>query len=328
MKKVGIVLCVIFASCRPDVLDQPQESKFWSVEQFMKGPLDPRYANTGFFGGFNQRDLVADPSGNTPFSRGAIPNSLVVRPAFSQGREAAYAITEVWANHPNPWVQPVYLLPETSVGKRPQGGVFPVGIGSTFYSPFWRAEELQNSDTPLPESAREFLNANQTLVKKQLIFCPIVPKEFPGVFSSKIHPISGTLLAEFPPSPTGEANGNRAGFVDREKVTYLDVRGTRFSVSGASEQEVVESKIYFFVDKDNAILADEEPAILPNDAFRHSFVRRYNVRRPGPELKSEDGGVPELTSASAIERLPIQYVTRTDVTMAIIVLLANESLKP
>jgi hypothetical protein len=68
----------------------------------------------------------------------------------------------------------------------------------------------------------------------------------------------------------------RTAWVDDAEVSVLAVGADRVSVDG---QLPVESRLYTFVaGADGGLLPI--PAVLPNDAFRSSFVRRYDVRVP------------------------------------------------
>jgi hypothetical protein len=274
---------VLLAACAPSG-DVP-DAKFWAVEDFVAAR-----ARNPDFGGFFPKDLVVPEGEPLRFVPGmqAAGQGLTLFPAVAgQGRPAAFVITDIWANWPDPWVQPVYL-PRDEAGRPVEGAltVFPVDVASTFYSPFWRMEELltPNLTDTTYRSARDALNAPAGTVQRSgsIVFCPIVTADtgFADDGSGTVMPITRApaVLQPVPPQVHRgwlPRSSNQA-WVDAQPVTYFDFGGDHAPSDG---QRVFEAPLHFFV---KAAGGAPLPlaAVLPEDPVRHAFVRRHDVVLP------------------------------------------------
>ncbi len=234
------------------------------------------------FGAISSRKLAVKtgdpiPWRSRPFefddSRQGEGSGLPLWPAFADGQTASMLITEIWRDHPTPWVQPVYQF----AGRSDLRGLFPVGVKSTFYTPYWRAmlatvpaETTNDTFTSVPA----LLDANVPLQKSVMVVCPIVPSDTfiavpPGALNA-VRPMSGETVAQLTHSQA---------WVDGALVDYL---GIGFDRQTVTENELpVETPIYFFVKVAGAGKQGYSlPPVLPTDPTRHSLHRRYEVAIP------------------------------------------------
>ena len=303
-----LVTAGAFAACNAAPVTDP--AKMWSSRDFLNG-----HGKKLSFGGWEPDELMATkgevlrfmPDGGT--QQGGPGFTLF--PGLTDSRLAAFAITDIWENHPQPWVQPVWV-PLDESGNKVMGvwNVFPVDVDSTFYSPFWRAELLLTpgltQDTY--KSARDVLDAKVQRRQTAVVLCPIVPLRdegdevrFADDGSGPRHPLTLQLLKKVPAKPA-------KAWVDGNVVGYFDFGADR---TPADEQTLQEATAYFFVSAPG-----ERPlpltVVLPSDAVRHSLVRRVDVVIPAgakpfvptnrPDLKAmleARGLTVPLASASA-----------------------------
>jgi hypothetical protein len=199
---------------------------------------------------------------------------LTLFPAVADGAVAAFVITDIWRNHPEPWVQPVWA-PFDENGDRPDGvrNVFPVNVDSTFYSPFWRAELLLTPGLT-PEtfrSARDVYGVEADRRTGGIILCPIVPAstKFADDGSGPREPLT---LRPLPKLPEKTA----IAWVDGQEVSYFDFGFDRVQ---AEAQNLTETNAYFFVSS-----AEGKPlplaAVLRGNPEQHSLVNRVDVVLP------------------------------------------------
>lgn len=263
-------------------------AKVWTVQDFVEkaNKLDAKGLPLDF-GGWRPEELVVEAGQPLLFPTGTQsgPRGLTLFPAVAAGKAAAFVITEIWQDHPTPWVQPVWM-PRDEAGRPLDGvnNVFPVGIDSTFYSPFWRAEELlteQLSDTTY-RSARDVLSARPTRRSGSIIFCPFAPGDtgFADDGSGTKDPMTLTLATLKPAPPLVHPGWLplklSEGWVDGQPVLYFDFG---LDHAPADEQTLAEAPAYFFVRQ-----AGDRPlplaAVLPPDALRHALIRRVDVVLP------------------------------------------------
>lgn len=315
-------LCLVGCAPSGDV----DEAKFWTVANFISAR-----ARNPDFGGFSPQELVVPEGERLVFQAGTQASGvgLTLFPAVAEGRPASFVITEIWSSWPDPWVQPVYL-PRTEAGQ-PQDGtlnVFPIDVSSTFYSPYWRMEELLTPDLTdaTYRSARDVLNAPARTVRRSgsIVFCPIVPAEtrFADDGSGTKDPMTLTLatLKPTPPAvhPGWLPSALSTAWVDGRQVRYYDFGPDHAPSEG---QVVFEAPAYFFV-REAGGAPLPVAAVLPDDPVRHALVRRYDVVWPAgaapfvppnrPELRAlltrKELEVPELTDP-ALDAFP-QYTLR------------------
>lgn len=259
-------------------------AKLWTAREFVAAqgkPLD--------FGGWRPDELLVPEGGALRFLPGTQQGGpgLTLFPAVVEQGVAAFAITDLWANHPQPWVQPVWG-PVDENGAKVTGvwNVFPVDVDSTFYSPFWRMELLFTPGlTPETyQSGRDVLDAKVARRSGPIVLCPIVPAEvrFADDGSGPKDPL--TLRALALPAKLSNA------WVDGRQVTYYDFGPDR---APADEQTLQEARAYFFVSAPG-----ERPlplaAVLPAEPKRHSLVRRVDVVIPAGAAPFVPSNRPEL----------------------------------
>jgi hypothetical protein len=292
MRRLAAGMAALALGCAPAT---GPEAKLWTVEDF----LAARAADKDF-GGWRTSELVTLEGQPIPFRRAPHVDvdalqgpgyGLTVFPAFSEGQPASFVITELWRDHPTPWVQPTWQLVRALVpdnpGAAPVAGtqsIFPNGPQATFYSPFWRATYVLAPDASRDtyRSAVGVMNARLPSAQGPVFYCVLAPADggvaVAGGEARAVHP---WLLAEDVGLDGGSplavrAPAMRTAWVDDAEVSVLAVGADRVSVDG---QLPVESRLYTFVaGADGGLLPI--PAVLPNDAFRSSFVRRYDVRVP------------------------------------------------
>lgn len=280
---VGALLHTL-AAC---VSNPGEPAKLWTAREFVKSAP----AKTDF-GGWPADLLVTAEGGAIPFRRPPFkadadlqPSGagLTVFPAFSAGEVAAFTITDIWYEHPTPWVQPVWAVLNSS-GVRPAGvdgrpripNIFPVGVDSTFYSPYWRTEGLVlvAADEPdFPDdritSAKDVLDFGTPLQRGAIVYCPIVPSEVTiAGGATPVHPFTGAPL---------RVRTHLRAWVDDVEVKYLGFGEGRVSTDTAGE--LVEAPLYVFVHAAGEPLLPL-PAVMPDDAVGSSLVRRTDVVVP------------------------------------------------
>jgi hypothetical protein len=305
MKRLCVLAWLIATSCGPLTI---AESETWTTRSFTKFARADQD-----FGGLSSRTLAVAqgdliPWRSRPFDtedfRQGSGFGLALYPAFAQGKTASMLITEVWENHPTPWVQPVYQFVK---GGSPIRGIFAVGVESTFYTPFWRAERASVPDETGPAvytSAASVLDAKLSVTQGSMVVCPIIPSDL----NVAAAPDETVALRPLSGEPVNVVAHSQA-WVDGATVDYFGVGLDRITVTETGLP--VETPIYFFVSATGATLS--LPAILVDDATRHSLHRRYDIVLPAsfgvfvsanrPELKSYIQGegvhVPEADPAIA-----------------------------
>jgi hypothetical protein len=246
-----------------------------------------------------------------------LPASLFVRaegpvipvsPAYTEGAFSPYITTNLWANTPEVWVQPMYILvtdwnPITQTGTpvtTPPTWIFSVGPKSRFHSPFWRvyfAELPAGADPARYDSAARIIEDGLVL-----------------------HQGPGRLAALAPPRTTSieEIDVGRSWWTDRktqltmpkvrnqdlldgQPVASIDFGDNRFEWN--QDLEVIEQPFFVLFgckagDCKMSLLPNvggtgplfqRRAAIAPNNRPRFgSFWRLYFVRVPA------DGGAAVL----------------------------------
>ena len=289
MKRLALLLLLAGCNSGPAA----PAAKFWTSEEFLEYQGEAKH-----FGGFLPSELARPEGAPLRFQPGTQSGGpgLTLFPGIADGVNAAFAITDIWQDYPQPWVQPVWI-PLDESGVKPAGvwNVFPVNVESTFYSPFWRAEFLITpglTDTTY-KSARDVLSKKDFERRSgAIILCPLVDEDgtlFADDGSGSKDPVTLRLLGTSLPTKNSHA------WVDGEEVTYLDFGPDRAQADG---QNLIESIAYFFV-----TAAGERPlpltAVLPSEPKRHSFVRRVDVVIPAGAAAFVPSNRPELRALLA-----------------------------
>jgi hypothetical protein len=209
---------------------------------------------------------------------------LTIFPAYADGRPAAFVITELWANHPKPWLLPVYLhtvAPFDPVMKTnpPFPGslsIFPVDFAGSFYSPYWRATYYQ-ADRQLTDAVQVVGLGSEHIQVGSLIYCPLVPGNVVignADGGAPTHPFTdrplqgGALTDALAPGADGGA------FLPSVPVHYLAFGLDRVPWDGDT---VYDTPMYVFTDGTAALPL---PAILPDDPIHHGLARVVDVVWP------------------------------------------------
>lgn len=286
MKRAWLVL--LFIGCAPST--EPP-ARFWSSFEFAANASQDKD-----FGGISSRKLAVTSGERIPWraqpfepedSRQGDGVGLPLWPAFAEGQTASMVITEIWRDHPTPWVQPVYQF----AGRSDLKGIFPVGVKSTFYTPYWRAYFATVPESTSDEtfkSAVSLLDSKAPLQKSVMVVCPIVPRDMvlavPSGAPGPVRPLSGEAVTQLQQSEA---------WVDDALVWYL---GIGFDRQTVTENELpVETPLYFFVPVPGAGKEGFSlPPILPNEPMRHSLHRRYEVAIPATAGAFVSADRPEL----------------------------------
>ncbi|MDP3500387.1 MAG: hypothetical protein Q8S33_08645 [Myxococcales bacterium] len=275
MKTTASVLLLVMAACAPA---PAPTATVWTAREFFAR----RDVTAPIFGGWAPSQLLVTEGQTIPFTtrvQGAF-EGLTVFPGVSDGRAVGFVISDIWQDHPEPWVQPVYVPARSSpdgsaLQSRGLPTIFPVGLDSTFYSPWWRVELV-----PLDDAAATSLTSAELVLEQgtartlgPLVLCPIVPNDRFDVAAQvrtqlqtkPLHPLTGAALA---------APKHKSAFVDDGAVEYLDFGPGRAPFNG---QRLVESDLFVFV-KNGASLP--VAAVMPAAARSRGFLRRVEVEVP------------------------------------------------
>ena len=271
MKRFVSLMFVAMMACAPG---PAPTAKVWTPREFFA----KREVTRPIFGGWAPSELLVTEGQTIPFTtrvQGPF-EGLPIFPGVSDGRAVGFVITDVWQGHPEPWVQPVYTPAVASPEGAPRERVgiptvFPVGLDSTFYSPWWRMElvPLEDAESTSLISSQLVLDKKTARVPGPLVLCPIVPKSTFDVAAEKrtmpFHPLTGAALA----SPE-----QKVAFVDGDPVTYLGFGPGRAPADG---QRLIESELFVFVKDGKALPV---AAVMPSAARAHGFLRRVEVEVP------------------------------------------------
>jgi hypothetical protein len=203
-----------------------------------------------------------------------------VLPAFALGQPAAYLVSEVWESHPDPWVQPVYILVTSfaPITRQEVDGVrvpnvFGVGQESTFYSPYWQTTFVKTA-TPAPaeglaDTRAVLAAASETRVSGYPL-CPIVPDDFTFAATAGQAPVQPLTRAPIRLLSTVPVR------IDGARDSYIDFGLNKFEAE--PNGRVTPTRIFFFTragDGKRTLL--ELPAVLSDNAPRSAYARRFDV---------------------------------------------------
>lgn len=305
------LLAALVAACAPS---SAPEAELWTVRDFLA-----KHAADRDFGGWKSSTLVALEGEPIPYRSAPHAETdtlqgpgygLTVFPAFADGQPASFVITEIWENHPTPWLQPTWqLVRELLPGYPPSAqvpgtqSVFPVGVDSTFYSPFWRGTYVLAPDAKKDTytSSAAVLNARLPMEEGGSLYCPIAPADG-GVAVAQgeagpVHPwVTNEDVGLDGGGPLGvRPLATRTAWVDGVEVAYLGAGADRVAWDG---QLPVEARLYTFAAGEEGELLPI-PAVLPPDPFRSSYVRRIDVGIPATGAVFVPVDHPKLAAALA-----------------------------
>lgn len=284
-------LCL--GACAPA---EAEKAERWTIANALK----PKSA-TADFGGWTPARLAVNGGDPLPFGEGNQFGSpgVVIQPGVADGVATPFIITEVWRNHPTPWVEPVWA-PRDAAGQPVLDvkNVFSVNVDSSFYSPFWRLEYLLK-DGVTPEtfrSARDSLATSADITRRPgpLVLCPVVVESaaLGATSSGPRDPATGATLAPLPLSTSWH---------EGEKLWYFDFGPGRFD---ERDQLPVVERAYFFVK-----LAGQPvlpvASVLPSNPKLHGFVQRVDVRLPPKAAVYVPSSRPELLTVMMNADVPV-----------------------
>lgn len=261
-----VVVVLLASACAPP---SGPLAKVWTPREF----LAKRAETKPLFGGWAPSELLVVEGQPIPYStRTQGPGEgLPVFPGVSESRAIGFVITDIWQDHPQPWIQPVWMSSsrETPATRRPGvANVFPVGLDSTFYSPWWRTEFV-----PIDEG-EELTNSKQVIdrgagVDGPLVMCPFTSRDSIDVAAEAggvRHPLTLKLL-----------NGGvkAKGYVDGVLHQYLDFGPGR---AQWHDQELDAFDLFVFTKAGAALPV---ATVWPADPARHGFLTRVEVPVPG-----------------------------------------------
>lgn len=249
------------------------EAKVWTPREFSaKRAADPQPD----FGGWKPNELIVTEGTPIPFSTDTQGSGegLTVFPGVSDRAAIGFVITDLWRDSPEPWVQPVWVpatLDMPPVRRTGRPNIFPMGLDSTFYSPWWVAQMVQVSDAQVEalRDARSVL-LHRVTPPGPLVLCPVIEPASVTIASVSAndaprHPLTRRAL---------ERPDKATALVDGDPVTYLDFGMGRAPFEG---QRLVESDLFVFVRGGKALPV---AAIWPSNAFANGFLRRVEVELP------------------------------------------------
>jgi len=291
------VSCAVTA-CAPAELEK---AEVWTVAN----ALARKNVNADF-GGWAPGRLVVQPGERLPFENAQQPGvpGIVIQPGVADGVSAPFVITEVWRNHPTPWVQPVWS-PRDPNGPTPLGvrNVFSVDVDSSFYSPFWQLELLVTeglTETTF-RSAREALGSSPERQPGPLVYCPVVPLKFAdpsmrSVFASSIGgPRDPITLRPVPQMAASLA------WSETRSIGYLDFGAGRFEQVGQLPEP---ARAYFFVKRPGDPVLPVA-SVLPSSPKAHSFLQRVDVQWPDGAAVYVPSSRPELREVLVALDVPV-----------------------
>lgn len=264
-----VVLVPLFTACNSGPAAPP--AKLWPVRDFVE-----KHDAGVDFGGWAPGELVRFEGESIPFRKDATQTGgpgLTWFPAVADGEVATYVVTEIWANHPQPWVEPVWAPYDENFERADDvWNVFPVDVGSTFYTPFWKAELLITPGLTAEtyRDSRDVLNAKGIERRPgPYLVCPFVTEGMGFADDGTGWKDPLTL------QPVTLGSGLRRGWVDGKEVSYYDF-GPRIQGEG----DMVRSKdFYVFVAR-----AGDKPlplaAVLPTEPLLNALVNRVDVVLP------------------------------------------------
>lgn len=236
MRRAWLLAILVLGACEQPAAPVP--SRPWTMFDFQRAFLEERKVLEGvegFPGGFPHNAFV---KGGQPL--------VPIAPAFTEGGFSPYITTNVWANFPVVWVQPMYILvtdwdPETHEWKRLPGAgwIYSVGPQSRFHSPFWQVYWAQVPEGTPPG---QYTSSEQILRDK----LPLA--EGPGWLASVVP--DGTVLGPPPavPFPVPEFQLPRIrtnDYLDGQHVTAIDFGSNRFEWN--ERLEVVEQPLFVLI---------------------------------------------------------------------------------
>jgi hypothetical protein len=181
---------------------------------------------------------------------------LTIFPAFAEGQIAAYMTTEVWENIDRIWVQPLYLVPDSTTVLP----IFGVNAGTTFYSPYWQVFYYTPQAGVQLKSEQEVLSSGLALTRgpgkyRALTSDPTIVTAVQEGDQAPLRPLTGTQVGK-------AVNG--LGYVDGALTRFVDLGDQQRFTWNLETLAVDETPLYAFAVGDAS--ATPAPLDLPHVA--------------------------------------------------------------
>jgi hypothetical protein len=207
---------------------------------------------------------------------------LQFKAAFSESQPMGYITTDFWANYPQIWLEPMYILVTAWNDKAPGANrlldensqpsppIFSIGTQSAFWSPFWQTFYVV---VPVGTPSTKYTSTRQ-LFDDKLVMHP-GPNRFASIAPAGLSlPSAGDIAAaisNLSPDPatflrTGTADKvvlaskTEAGWLDGVLVPFFDFGTDNFDAN--ADQEIQDVPLFLFEANDaNGVL---KPVGAPN----------------------------------------------------------------
>lgn len=290
-------------------------------------------------GGFPVELLVAPPSGPIPFrgppypvpaaTQAAAEHGLTLYPAYASGAPSVFVLTDLWVDHPLPWLQPMWLFVSGEAPRDPLSlriqtarAVFPVGPQGSFYSPLWTRHYVVAPDAG-PEtfrSAKEVLDARLPELPGPTLYASMVPFDV-GLARAEGEPLQHPWTNEPVTDGAGAALNitPSQGWLDGEEVRYLGFGTDRARLLDAAPDEtrLLDAPLYVFVSPSDGTRMLRIPPVLPPKAYRSSLMRRVDVALPKGAKIFVPAGAAELRAQLALEGADLVADASPDIPPAV-----------
>lgn len=266
-----LVVALAASSCVPPT---GREAKVWTIREFQAR----RETDAPIFGGWRPSDLLVQKGAPLPFSTATQRDDavgLTVFPGVSEGQPLAFVITDIWQDHPEPWVQPVYIpaarQDETApIVERDEPPVFPVNLDSAFYSPWWRQHFVVLPEGEGFRTVKGALDGRAPPVLGGIVLCPIVPSAEFSVSAAAGQPIRHPLT-----NASLRGSRPRKAWFEGRELDYLGFGVGRLAADG---QRLVQGSLYVFVDASGNALP--LATVFPPAASATGFFDRVDLPVP------------------------------------------------
>jgi hypothetical protein len=193
---------------------------------------------------------------------------LQFKAAFSEGQPMGYITTDFWANYPQIWLEPMYIL-VTAWNDNPAGAnrlrdengdpsppIFSIGTQSAFWSPFWQTFYVEvPAGTPSTKytSTRQLFDDHLVMHPGPNRFASIAPnklslpsKEDISTAITDLAPTVAAYLTGGTDALAGVVNSSKtdAGWLDGVLMPFFDFGTDNFEAN--ADQEIQDVPLFLF----------------------------------------------------------------------------------
>lgn len=264
----------------------PPLAKVWTPREYAARRAEERPV----FGGWAPRELLVTEGERIPYSTTLQGPGfgLPVFPGVSNGQSVGFLLLDIWQDHPEVWIQPVYIPADPDGVQRDAPTIFPVGLGSTFYTAWWQQAFVRLTDDELPSftSVTAALNGRPAPTLGNVVLCPVMPSNEYDAASAAgqapTHPLTGAVLAR---------GIKRTAWINGVLTDYLLFGSGRVPSDG---QHLIASSMYVFVNSAGPLPLT---AILPPGPRAHGWLDRVEVPLPATARVFVPSNRPDLRAA-------------------------------